>query len=483
VVIIGGGITGVTCAYCLAQKGLKPVLIEAGKLCDGTTGNTTGKITLQHDIIYSEIIKKYGVDVAKDYALSQKEALDFVTGAVLREAIDCQLTENTAYVFASAESEAEAIEKEYAAAVQLGIDAEFVKSPSFPVANYAMLGYSHQAVLHPVRYVDALAKAASANGAVIYCGTKVVKVEDGDIKMIFCENDVVIKAKHLVMATGYPIFDGMNLFFARLYAKRTYGIAVKANKQWPDGSYINAGKPIRSFRTHIENGVPILIVVGEGHDTGRGTDDMSVHYERLMQYADKLADVQEVVAMWSAQDYETPDMIPYIGRIADHSDIYVAAGYRKWGLTNGTLAGNMITELITKGGCRYEGLYSRTRADFLSSPGKALYGAAVPVVELIKSKLEGAEDIKNLNPGEGRVIRYKGRKAGIYRDDNDDVMIIDISCTHMGTVLNFNSAEKTWDCPAHGGRYNTEGKLLEGPPKNPLEILFRGKYNDLIKDE
>jgi Rieske Fe-S protein len=285
------------------------------------------------------------------------------------------------------------------------------------------------------------------------------------------------------MATQYPFYDGPNLFFSRLYPKRTYGIAVTARRDWPNGSYINVGKPSRSFRTHIENGKRILIAVGDSHDTGRGYEGMALHYENLLQFAEEAAGVHEVLAMWSAQDYDTPDELPYIGRISERSNIYVATGFRKWGLSTGTLAGKMIAGLITEGGSRFEGLYSRTRSDLLSSPGKALIGAVNPVVELIKSKFEGVESIHNLKPGEGRIIRFKGEKAGIYRDENDGVTILDITCTHMGTELNFNTAEKTWDCPAHGGRFNTNGKLLEGPPKDPLKVLFRGKYDDLINEE
>jgi Rieske Fe-S protein len=187
--------------------------------------------------------------------------------------------------------------------------------------------------------------------------------------------------------------------------------------------------------------------------------------------------------MWSAQDYDTPDKLPYIGRISDHSNIYVATGFRKWGLSTGTLSGMMISDLITTGSCKYEELYSRTRADFLTSPAKAISGAFVPVYELIKSKLEDTESLEDLMPGDGRVIRFEGEKAGIFRDFNDDVTILDITCTHMSTELNFNRAEKTWDCPAHGGRYSTEGKLLEGAPKHSLKVLFRGKYQDLVVGE
>lgn len=483
VLIIGSGITGITCAYCLAQKGAKPVVIEAGDLCDGTTGNTTGKLTIQHDIIYSNILKKYGGYYAKLYAKSQTGAIEFIRKQVEKESIDCQLVNNTAYIYASTESDREAIKKEYDVALKLGIDSEFIEKPEFPNDNFGMLGFKNQAVFHSVRYVNALACLAVSQGVKIYCGTKAIKIEDGDINTVYCENDIVIKAKHLVMATQYPTYDGPNIFYTRLYAKRAYGIAVKARNEWPDGSYINISEPTRSIRTHEENGKRVLIVVGEGHATGRGEDNMNLHYENLMQFAESIAGVDEVLAKWSAQDYETPDQIPYIGRISDNSNIYVASGFGKWGLSNGTLAGNMISELIVNGNCRYEELYSRKRADYSSSLGKTVSEVFGSVGELIKSKLENVESIHDLKPGEGRVINFEGHKAGIYRDFDDEVTILDISCTHMSTELNFDSAEKTWDCPAHGGRYNTDGKLLEGPPKDSLKVYFRGKYSDLVVEK
>jgi glycine/D-amino acid oxidase-like deaminating enzyme/nitrite reductase/ring-hydroxylating ferredoxin subunit len=479
--IIGSGISGVTCAYCLAERGAHPVLIEAGGICDGTTGNTTGKVTIQHSVIYSKIENKYGQEAAANYARSQESALAFVRDVIAREHIECQLTENTAYIWGVNPEELDTLEKEFDIAKRIGIDAELIRDAAFPSGNKGLLGYRSQLVFHAVRYVSALVEAAVRKGATFYCGTKAIKLDNGDIKTVHLENGCTIKAKHVFMATQYPFYDGPNLFYTRLYPKRDYGIAVKAKRDWPDGSYINVGNPARSIRTHVENGQRILIVVGDTHDTGRGKEDMSHHYEHLMSFADQIAGVDEVLAMWSAQDYDTPDEIPYIGRISDNSNIYLAAGFRKWGLSNGTLAGNMIAELITEGKCRYESLYSRTRADIFSSPGKAIVGAVNPVIELIKSKFEGTEDIEGLQPGEGRVIRFKGEKAGIYRSQNDDVTILDITCTHMGTELNFNDAEKTWDCPAHGGRFNTDGKLLEGPPKDSLKVLYQGKWDDLVE--
>ncbi len=482
VLIIGGGITGVTCAYCLGLRGRASVLIEAGRaLCCGTTGNTTGKMTAQHGAVYSGLIKKHGLDAARAYCRSQTEALDFVRNAVQKEKIDCQLLNCPACLYAADENDCEAVKKEYSAQKRVGMEAEIVESPCFPVKNLVMARCKDQAALHPVRYVEALAASAAGKGAEIWCGTKAIQVKSCDSITVRCEDDIVIKAKHLVMATGYPIYDGPNLFFSKLYPKRSYGIAVKTKNDWPDGSFITAGKPVRSFRTHTEDGQRILIVAGDGHTTGRGHEDTALHFENLMQFAENLAGVREVVAMWSAQDYQSPDLLPYIGRISGRSNIYVASGYHKWGLTNGTLAGNMLAELIDTGSCRYEGLYARTRSDFLSAPGTAIGSNIRSAAALVKSKLEGAVPMEALAQGEGRVIRFQGEKAGIYRDENDDVTILDITCTHMGTELNFNSAEKTWDCPAHGGRFSADGKLLEGPPKDPLKVLFKGKYDDLIQ--
>lgn len=480
ILIIGGGISGVTCAYCLAMRGANPVLIEEGELCAGTTGNTTGKVTVQHGVFYTDVADKYGMDLAKLCAESQRSALDFVKEVTLREEINCQFAEGTAYLFASDKGDADTVRREYEISKQLGIDAEYYERPAFPPDNFGMLAYPHQAVFHPVRYVEGLARRAEALGAIIYCRTKAVSVDDGDVKTVKCENGAEIRARHVVEATQYPIYDGPNVFFTRLYAKRAYAIAVDAGRSWPDGSYISSGDPTRSIRTHVEDGRRILIVAGETHHTARGDADARSYFSDLCSYADKLAGVNSVIAKWSAQDYDTPDKLPYIGRLSDNSNIYVAAGYKKWGMTSGTLAGMMLSELILDGNCRYEELYSRSRGDYSSSLGKVVTEVAGSVGELVRSKFEPTESIRGLKRGEGRAINFGGRRAGVYRGFDDRVTVLDISCTHLTTELTFNDAEKTWDCPAHGGRFRADdGSLIEGPPKDPLKVLYLGRFSDL----
>lgn len=488
ILVIGGGITGVSTAYHLGKSGANVILIEENQLCGGTTGNTTGKITIQHGIIYSRLYNTLGVDTAKMYAQSNQLAVDFVKRIVRTEKLDCNLEENTACVFASSKEQIEFVENEYKTAKIIGIDAEYIENANFPPNNFAMTSFKNQLVFHSVRYIEELARLVTQLGVKIYEHTKAVKVEDkSSIKddgyiYVTLENQKVIKAKHVVLATQFPIYEGLDLYFTRLYPKRTYGIAATHKNQvsFTDNCYINAGDPGRSIRTHFENGKHVLIVVGEGHTTSR-SDDMQVHFENLKDYAHKLVGDCDVVAKWSAQDYKTPDDMPYIGRITKGSNIFVGTGYGKWGLSLGTLAGMIISDIIINGNSKYEDLYSPSRINILSgsnviaSANTLVKEVSGQVKELISSKFKRADYTLNLKPGEASIIVFDGKKVGAYVDEDNVLTILDITCTHMGCTLGWNSAEKTWDCPCHGGRFSPDGTLLEGTPKNPLKIIYKEK--------
>lgn len=482
--IIGGGITGVTCAYSLSGKKKDVVLIEAGELCGGTTGSTTAKITIQHGLIYSRLMKEHGEKTARSYADAMKYALDFVNETVISEKIDCCLRENSAYAFAQTESETEKLKEEFDAAKQLGIDAKYISNPDFPKESTAALCYLKQSVFHPVRYVSSLAEAAKQRGAKLFCGTKAIQIRDGNAVTVICENGVKITAKHLLMATGYPIYDGpFGFYFTRLYPKREYGMAFNTKAVWPDGSYVNVGEPVRSIRTHYENGKNILIIVGEQHTPARTGYATDVYFDNLANYAKKIVSNDcEIIANWSAQDYDTPDGIPYIGRLHANSNIFIASGYKKWGMTSGTLAGLMIADIIAHGESIYEETFSPARRDISGSLKTFLSESAGWLGEFIKSKVVAAQELTGMRSGEGRTIDFNGKRAGIYLDSDGYATIVDITCTHLNTSLTFNAAEKTWDCPAHGGRFAIDGKLLEGPPKHSLDVLFKGLYSELIAE-
>ncbi len=481
VLIVGGGIAGLSAAYCLTQRGIKPVLVEADTLCAGTTGSTTGKMTLQHGVIYQNLMKKYGIGVAREFAASQAEALRFAAQTVGKYGIACQMAETEACLYALTPEEKDVLLQEYEAAKRMDILAEWSVKPSFPPKAKALLSYPGQAVLHPVRYVQGLADAAAGGGAHLYTHTKAVSVEEGDMTLVTMENGATVRCHYLIQATQYPLFDGPNVFYARLYARRDHAVALLPAGNWPEGAFINTGEPVRSIRSHMENGRRVLILVGECHAPGRMEEREGSPYDRLRDFGQSFAGECRVLAQWSAQDYETPDQVPYIGRLSVGSNIFVAAGFNKWGLLSGTLAGMMLAEMIDTGHCKYEALYGLGRPDITSSLKKTAGEVLASAGELIKSKFEGTEEAGGLEKGEGRAIRFHGKRAGAFRGEDGGVFVVDTTCTHLGTELHFNSAEKTWDCPAHGGRFQSNGKLLEGPPKDDLKLLFQGSYPEYIR--
>lgn len=490
VAVLGGGITGVTCTLRLAQAGLKPVLYEAGgALCSGTTGNTTGKVTLQHGLLYAKLASLHGRETAARYAASQQEALHFLHDFAADREAELGLAECDAFLFAQTEKELHEVEKEAETAKALGIEAKFVPGGDFPPGSLGAAVFKRQMVIHPVRYVEALAATAVELGARIFCGARAMSLEDdADGVRVLFQGGTHLHAKQVVMATQYPFFDLPGLYFTRLFPRRAYGVAVRARHVWPDGAYISAGGPSRSIRTHVENGERLLIVAGENHTTARGDEDETRHFEALLAYADQLAGVQSVLARWSAQDYDTPDGIPYIGALTGHPSLYVATGYGKWGLSSGTLAGCLLADLIaralgapsnTSGFGRWASFYAPRRADLTGLP-KAAANTIGAVGELVASKFSTPDSLDGLSRGEGREIRFGEKRAGVFLDEGGVATVLSISCTHMTTTLRFNPAEKTWDCPAHGGRFSAvDGTALEGPPKRPLSILFHGPLREL----
>lgn len=479
--IIGGGISGITTAYLLAKKGegAETALIEAGTLGCGGTGNSTAKVTIQHDLIYSRIIEEEDFSVAKLYYEAQDEALKYVKKIVSEEKLDCDFKEETSYIYSTDIDQSQKIEKEYDAAQRLGINSEFITTPNFPKNCVSKVAFFNQGVFHPIKYIDGLAKKAEQKCVRFYCGTKAVTIKEDDSIVVIVENGCVIKTNNLVIATRYPIYDLNNFLFTKLYPKRGYAVAVVPRQDLFDGDYKKSGEPTRSLREHREKKKTVAIGQGETHFTGR-CDNTALNFGKIFDFVEEEVGIKEKLAKWSMQDYETPDGMPFIGKLKDKSRIFIAAGFGRWGMTNGTLAGIVISDLILNGGNRFEELLSPMRAENMTNAKTMASEVSKSTGELFKSKIEPLDDISKLKMGEGKVIKYQGKRAGIYLDDYGTATILDISCKHMSTVLNFNSAEKTWDCPAHGGRFSFLGEVIEGPPKSPLKVLYHGPYSSLV---
>lgn len=474
VAIVGGGIVGVTTAYLLKSKGLKVAVLEANKILHGTTGHTTAKITSQHGLIYDKIIAKFGREKAKQYAEANEKAIHFIADLVKTKGIDCDFSWRSAYVYTQDDNYIKKIAKEVEAASSLGIKTNYLETIPLPFKIKAAIEFANQAQFHPLKYLLALAKEIPGDGSQIFEATKVIDIEDEKTATLMTENGHRVKADRVVIASHFPFYDGLGMYFARIYVEKSYALSVIINEQFPEGMFISAEEPTRSLRSQRYKTGEMVIVGGENHKTG-SEQKTNIHYENLAQFAEETFDLEEILYRWSTQDCMTIDGLPYTGYLtANTKNLLVATGFGKWGMTNSTASAQILTDLITKGESPYATVYNPARFNLVASGAKLITENVDVAVKLIAGKVASASPNEDVDIGEAKVIRVDGEKTGAYRDDKGQLHLVDITCTHLGCELVWNEAEKTWDCPCHGSRFSYQGDNIEGPAFNSLKRIGEG---------
>ncbi|MBB6447323.1 FAD-dependent oxidoreductase [Bacillus benzoevorans] len=473
VAIVGGGITGITAGFLLKQEGLHVAILEAGNILNGTTGHTTAKITAQHNLIYDELIHHFGEEQARLYYQSADDSLQFIIKMIQEKGIDCDFSKEDAYLYAITDEYADKIEKENEAYQRLHINGNHVSSIPFDIPITGALVMKEQAQFHPLKYLKTLAKDFIAAGGLIFENTTAIDIEEGDTPTVMTRDGHRVSCKYLIMASHFPFFDKKGMYFTRMYAERSYAIGIKAKKDYPGGMYLSVDEPSRSLRYTPVNGEPLMIVGGESHKTGQGPDTL-LHYLALESFADVHFGIEEYKYRWSTQDLITIDKLPYIGEItADNPRILTATGFRKWGMTNGTTAARLLSDMILEKENPYQKLFSPTR-HFKADPSiKKLITINADVAgHLLKGKLEYVgKDPNDLHHDEGAVVMVNGKRAGAYKDTEGILHIVDTTCTHLGCECEWNHGERTWDCPCHGSRYSIDGEVLDGPTHKPLKKI------------
>ncbi|MBU8917960.1 FAD-dependent oxidoreductase [Bacillus sp. FJAT-29953] len=477
VAVVGAGITGITAAYLLTQEGLKVAILEAGTVLNGTTGHTTAKLTAQHDIIYDELISHFGEEKARQYYESTSSAIEFVERLVNEKGIDCDFSKEDAYVYATTEQSKKKLGTESEAYQRLGIPGTLKDTIPFNIQVTGALAMHNQAQYHPLKFLRALLDEAVKAGCQVYEHTTAWDIEDaeGPQPVVVTKGGNRVACKHVIMASHFPFYDKPGLYFARMYASRSYAIGIKTEKEFPGGMYISADDPTRSIRYTPVDGEKLIIVGGEKHKTGQGEDTMK-HFEALEAFAEEVFGIKEYAYRWSAQDLITLDKVPYIGPITeDRLNVLLATGFKKWGMTTGIFAGHLLRDYVLGRDNPYKDLYSPHR--FNADPElKNVITTNLDVAKhLIKGKIEFVpKDADELVAGEGCSVMFNGKRAGGYKDDNGKLFVVDTTCTHLGCECEWNHAEKTWDCPCHGSRYSFKGEVIEGPAKEGLELLSEG---------
>ncbi len=401
VLILGGGIAGILCAYKLKKAGVDCMLAEAGEICSGITENTTAKITLQHGLIFDRMVRRFGKDKAQLYIEAQSRAI--AEYKRLCKKIDCDYEAKDNYVYSL--TDRRKIEKEVTALNSLGVNAEFKSTLKLPFPVAGAVRVKDQAQFHPLKFLYAISKDLP-----ICEHAKVTELKPHSAKT----NTGEITFRKLIIATHFPILNKHGFYPLKLYQHRSYVIALK-NAQKIDGMYVDEADTGLSFRSY-EN---LLLLGGGGHRTGK----KGGCWHELEHFAQTHYKHAEIVAKWATQDCMTPDDIPYIGQYAKSTpNVFVATGFNKWGMTHAMVAADLLCRLVQGNDSPYSRVFD---------PSRTILRPQVAV-----NALEATIGI--LTPTVPR-------------------------CPHLGCALKYNHAEHTWDCPCHGSRFTEQGKLINNP--------------------
>lgn len=471
-VVIGGGITGLTAAVLAARGGARVMVLEARRLAMGTTGNTTAKVTTLHGLVYSELQERLGLDTARAYADLNRLGLAQVRTLTAELGIDCDLTEMDAVTYTEQADRRGEIEREVDVATSLGFAASYGETVSLPYPVAGAIRFTGQALFHPRRYALGLARAIEAAGGTIHEATRVLGADlDGERCRVTTARGSVI-ADRVIVATLLPVVDRIGLF-ARTEPSRSYALSAPASDTNLSAMYLSVDTPTRSVRPHPDPSGTRLIITGEGHKTGQATAPME-HYGALAAFArDRLGVEPEY--RWSAQDYRSADGLPFIGRLDPRSDrILGATGFRKWGMTNGTAAGVLLAEQVLGREHPLAPVFDTTRVRPIAGAPAFVQANLNVAKRFIGDRLRTKPGLHDVRPGDGAVIRLNGRDVAAYRADDGAVSAVSARCTHLGCLVGFNAAERSWDCPCHGSRFDTDGRVIEGPATRRLRRVDIG---------
>ena len=471
VAVIGGGITGLTTALLVARAGLSVGLVDQHVVSGGTTGHSTAKVTSQHGITYLRLRLTLGHDAARTYAQAQEAAKERIASLVADESIDCGFRRRPAYVYAGSRLQREIVQREASEARRAGLPSTLVEAGDVPLPfpTHGAMRFDDQAEFDAAAYVRGLAARLQEAGGDIFEHTRARHVHERDPCVVELETGE-LRADHVVVATLMPFLDRGG-YFTRAFPSRSYVICARTADPALGAMFINAGPPTRSLRDVPHDGEELLMVGGEGHHVGSDKARRK-RYERLVEFAERHWSVREITHRWSAQDYSADDGVPYIGRLHPLSKrIHIATGFKKWGITSGTLAGMLVSDAILGRHNPWGGLFATTRIRPHAEAPRFLLENSRAGLRMVLDRVRerGGRPSDDLAPGEGDIVSHDGHKVAGYRDEQGGLHAISTRCTHVGCQVRFNSAERTWDCPCHGSRFTVDGDILNGPATRRLD--------------
>lgn len=492
VVVVGGGIAGISIAYNILRSGKTVAIVEDGQIGSGETGRTSAHLTTALDDRYFHLKKLYGKDDMKLIAESHRKAIDFIETIVNTESIKCDFKRVYGYLFLHPTDKPETLAKELDAACEAGL--EVCELQDIPGINNVgpCLRYSNQAQFHPLDYIRGLAKAILEHGGQIFTETHATEIDESGI---LTKDGYRINAKHVVVATNSPV-NNKYLMHLRQSPYRTYLIGARVRKDsvkealwWDTGDQGNSSHAYHYVRLQkLDDDFDLLLCGGEDHATGL-SDDSKIpleadRYSVLENWVRERFPIEDVIYTWSGQVMYPFDSLAYIGRNPlDKNNIYIVTGDSGNGLTYATIAGMLITDLINDRPNKYEKIYSPSRFKLLKVGNVFLEELVGGLASYFKKRPTHPQDtIEGILPGEGKIVEIEGKKYGAFKDSANLVHIVAAECTHLGCMIKWNSDEKSWDCPCHGSRFTNKGVVINGPANKDLHY-HKIHSSDIVSHE
>jgi len=477
VCIVGAGIAGMTTAYLLAREGKSVIVLDDGRIGGGMTERTTAHLSNAIDDRYFEIERLHGEKGAQLTAQSHTAAIDLIESIVVEEGIDCEFERVDGYLFVPPGDSTDLLEREVKAAHRAGLmGVEQVKRA--PIESFdtgICLRFPQQAQFHPLKYLAGLSRAIQRDGGRIFTGTHASDMEGGAHAQVETSNGSVVTADAIVIATNTPVNDIVTIH-TKQAAYTTYVIGARI----PRGSvtralYWDTVDPyhyirVQSVASKDGDNYDVLMVGGEDHKSGQA-DDGDQRHSRLEAWARaRFPMIETIEFCWSGQVMEPVDGLAFIGRNpGDSHNVYIATGDSGMGMTHGTIAGILITDLIMGRKCSWAPLYDPARKTLGSLLTYASENINV-ATQFVEGYLTGGDvgSPQEIAQGEGAIIRRGLSKLAVYRDEQGTLHEHSAVCPHLGCIVGWNSLEKTWDCPCHGSSFDRQGRVINGPANSDL---------------
>ncbi len=467
VVVVGGGIAGLTAAALLYEAGQRVILIEMNEIAGGTTGHSTGHLDTATDADFQTLASKWDQEAVLDYVNAKYGAIDTIERLDREYALGCDFVRYDGYLYAEPDQDVRGLEKEIETCAKLHL-AYPKAEPALPFPVAIGMRLPRNARMDPLKYTVNLAKALAARGVAIHERTRMEEAVDYSGRVVVKTNHGSITAGAAILMAHAPV-EGPGVVDARVRPMQSYVIAVRVEDRIPDGSYYDFEEPYHYTRWAHSDEPDVLIIGGADHPTGQPIDAMQ-SFTDLESYARKRYRVLEVTHRWSHEFWANPDGMPIIGPAPGKERVFLATGFSGEGLTFGVAAAAVLADLARDQPNKLADLFSPERGKLLAQ-AKQLATATIEAVKgmVVDRAKSDAGSVEEIAPGGGAVVRIEGEQYAVYRDDSGGLHAVSPICKHQGCIVHFNNAEKTWDCPCHGARYDAGGKVIMGPARSDLE--------------